>query len=103
MLLESRHDLDEVARTIPIVELFDEDVVPSILAGSRAPRQSEQVCAACNATGGAGLDGRCADLGEAEPSKQLTKARDFLFVDRMKGLWRDITARDPRGGFRLAG
>jgi hypothetical protein len=57
MLLQPRHDLDEIAGAVAVVELPLEDVVPCILTGARRPRQAEDVGAAREASAGARLDG----------------------------------------------
>ena len=56
VLVEARHDLDEVARPIAIVELVDEDVVPAVAARAGRAGQGEDIGAAGDAGGGAGLD-----------------------------------------------
>src|SRR5664279_2941839 len=41
VFVEARHDLDEVARLLPVVELAEEDAVPGVLAGSGRAGQHE--------------------------------------------------------------
>ena len=43
MLLQPRHDLDEVAGPVAVVELPLEDVVPGVAAGAGRARQAEDV------------------------------------------------------------
>src|ERR1043166_4794113 len=43
VLVEARHDLDEVARAVAIVELMQQDLVPRILAGAGRAGQAEDV------------------------------------------------------------
>src|SRR5262245_35068911 len=43
VLVEPRHDLDEIAGPRPIVELGGEDAVPAVAAGARRARQAEDV------------------------------------------------------------
>src|SRR6202040_820916 len=62
MLVEARHDLDEVARAVAVVELVLEDRVPGIAAGARRARQTENIGRTGNAGGGARLHRRGADL-----------------------------------------
>src|SRR5207244_12027144 len=95
MLLQPWHQLDEIARPEPVVELMDEDALPGIAASARRPRQCEQIGAAGDPGGGAALDRRGADLLVAEPAEQLAKPGDLLFVDAVEGLRRHIAAGDP--------
>src|SRR5438874_11233281 len=62
MLVEPRHDLDEIAGPISIVELVDEAFVPGILAGAGRARQAEKLVRACGAGGGARIVCRGAAL-----------------------------------------
>src|SRR5688572_25599810 len=94
MLLQTRHQLDEVAGPEAVVELMDEDVVPGVLAGAWRSRQREQIGAAGDAGDGARLDGRGPDLLEAEPAEQLAEAGDVLLEHVLEGFWRDVAAGD---------
>src|SRR5689334_22070852 len=94
MLLQAGHQLDEVARPEPVVELMDEDALPGIAARARRPRQCEQIGAAGNPGGGAALDCRGADLLVAEPAEQLAEAGDFLLVDAVKSFRAHVAAGD---------
>src|SRR6266851_6779650 len=100
VLLEARHQFDEVARAEAVVELVDEDPLPGVAAGAGRAGQREQIGAAGDPGGGAALDRRGADLVEAEPAEQLAKPGDLLLVDAVKGFWRHIAAGDagPAGG-----
>src|SRR5258708_39495067 len=73
MLIEPRHDLDEIARPVTIVELVHQDVVPGIAAGARGTWQAEDVGRAGDARSGAGLDRRSTDLAVAHHQKQRRK------------------------------
>src|SRR5437868_5878325 len=95
MLLQARHQLDEIARAEAVVELVDEDPLPGVAAGARRAGQSEKIGAAGDPRGGPALDRRGADLLEAEPAKQFAKPGDFLFIDAVEGLGRDIATGDP--------
>ena len=46
VLLQPRHQLDEIARPKPVVELVHEDAFPGVAAGARRARQGEQIGAA---------------------------------------------------------
>src|SRR5690349_14708921 len=78
VLLQPRHQLDEVAGAEAVVELVDQDVLPCVAAGARRSRQCEQIGAAGHSGGGPALDRRGADLGEAEPAEQLAEPGDLL-------------------------
>ena len=62
MLVQPRHDLDEIARHVAVVELRFEDAVPGVLAGARRAGQHEDERCTDQPGGGAALDRRCADL-----------------------------------------
>src|SRR5690242_14574691 len=66
MLVEARHDLDEIAGARAVVQLGFQDAVPAVAAGARRARQAEDEGRAGGACGGAALDGGRADLGMAE-------------------------------------
>ena len=51
MFVEARHDFDEVARHVAIIQLVGQNAVPAILAGARAAGQCKQIGAARNAAG----------------------------------------------------
>ena len=51
VLVEARHDLDEIAGTVAVAELVHQDLVPGIAAGARRARQAEDVGAAGNSGG----------------------------------------------------
>src|SRR6266699_5312448 len=95
MLLQARHQLDEVAGAEAIVELVDEDPLPGVAAGAGRAGQREQIGAAGDPGGGAALDRRGADLVEAEPAEQFAKPGDLLFIDAVEGFGRDVAASDP--------
>src|SRR6516162_11611327 len=100
MLLQPRHQLDEVARAEAVVELVDEDALPGIAAGARRPRQGEQIGAAGDPGGRPALDRRGADLVVAEPAEKLAEAGDLLLVDAVKGLGCDVAPGHPRAAGR---
>src|SRR5438128_451603 len=95
VLLQARHQLDEIARAEAVVELMDEDPLPSVAAGAGRTGQREQIGAAGDPRGGAALDRRSADLLEAEPAEQLAKPGDLLFVDAVESFRRDVAAGNP--------
>ena len=43
MLFQARHDLDEVAWTVAVIELPLQDAVPSVFAGPRRTREAENI------------------------------------------------------------
>src|ERR1700730_12375468 len=89
MLLQARHQLDEIAGAEAVVELVDENALPSVAAGARRARQREEVGAAGDPGRCPALDCRGPDLVVAEPAEELAKAGDLLLVDAVKGLRRD--------------
>src|SRR5262249_1774623 len=94
MLLQARHQLDEVARAVAVVELVDEDALPAIAAGAGRARQREEIGAAGDAAGRPALDRRGADLLVAQHPEDLAEARDLLLVDLVERLGRDVAAGD---------
>src|SRR5579862_2238589 len=94
MLLQARHQLDEIARAKAVVELVDEDPLPGVAAGAGGTREREQIGAAGDPGGGAALDRRGANLLEAEPAEQFAKPGDLLFIDAVEGFGRDVAAGD---------
>ena len=58
MLLEARHELDQVAGPQPRVELVVQDALPGVAAGARRARQGEQVGAVRDPAEGPALHGR---------------------------------------------
>src|SRR5215831_8641826 len=94
MFLQSRHQLDEIARAEAVVELVDEDTLPGVAAGARGPWQGEEVRTAGDPCRRPALDRRGPDLLIAEPAKELAKARDLLLIDAVKGLGRDVASGD---------
>src|SRR5579883_3481876 len=100
MLLEPRHQLDEIAGAVAIVELVLDDVFPAVAAGAGRAGKREEICAARDAGRGAALDRRGADLLVAEPAKELAEARDLLLIDRVKRLGRHVAPGDARAAGR---
>src|SRR6516165_1334802 len=95
MLLQPRHQLDEVARAEAVVELVHEDALPGVAAGAGRARQGEEVGAACDPGRRPTLDRRGPDLVIAEPAEELAEPGDFLLVDAVEGLWCHIAPGDP--------
>src|SRR5258708_3950766 len=94
MLLQTGHQLDEVARSETVVELVDENAFPGVAAGTRRAGQCEEVGAAGDPGGGPALDRRSADLVVAEPAEQLAEAGNLLLVDAVERLGGDVPAGD---------
>src|SRR5215831_1592802 len=94
MFLQSRHQLDEIARAEAVVELVDENTLPGVAAGARGPWQGEEVRTASDPCRRPALDRRGPDLLIAEPAKELAKARDLLLIDAVKRLGRDVASGD---------
>src|SRR3989475_5273998 len=92
MLVETRHDLDEIAGTVTVVELVQKDLVPRVAAGAGRARQAEDVGAAGNASGRARLDRRGADLGLADQQEHRGEALHALLEQRLDRLPRHVAA-----------
>ncbi len=92
--LQARHQLDQVARPVPVVELVADDVVPAVAAGAGRAGQGEKVCAARDPGGGAALDRRGADLLVAEPAEQFAEPGDLLLVHVVEGFRRHVAPGD---------
>src|SRR6476646_1170254 len=90
LALEARHDLDEAARAVAIVELQFEDAVPAILAGSGRPWQAEDESAVGHATASSRLHRRGADGLEAHHVEQRREAVDLLLEQRLDRLRRHV-------------
>src|SRR6202011_5420756 len=95
MLLQARHQLDEIARAEAVVELVDEDPLPGVAAGAGRPGQGEQIGPAGDPSRRPALDRRGPDLLVAEPAEQLAEAGDLLLVDAVEGFRRHVAAGDP--------
>src|SRR5215831_3827396 len=95
MLLQPRHQLDEIAGAKAIVQLVHEDAFPGVAAGAGRARQGEKIGAARHAGCRAALDRRGPDLLVAEPAEELAKAGDLLLIDAVEGLGRNIPPGDP--------
>jgi NAD(P)-dependent dehydrogenase (short-subunit alcohol dehydrogenase family) len=94
VLIQPRHDLDEVARPVAVIELVREDAVPAILAGAGRARQAEDVSRTGNARGCAGLDRRGADLGVADHQEQGREPIHPLFEQRLDRFGGDVAASE---------
>src|SRR5882672_10659543 len=94
MLLQPRHQLDQVAGPEAAVELPFENIVPAVAAGAGRAGQGEEIGAAGDPAGGPALDGRGLDLLVGEHAEQLAEALDLLLVDLPEGLGRDVAAGD---------
>src|SRR3954453_12158110 len=92
MLIQPRHDLDEIAGTRAVVELGPKDAIPAVAAGAGRTRQAEDEGRARNAGGSSALDCRGADLGVAQYVESDGKAIHPLFEQRLDGLRRDVAA-----------
>src|SRR6201987_2996471 len=91
MLLQSRHQLEEIAGGKPVVELVHKNPLPGVAAGARRTRQREEIGAASHTSGCAALDRRGPDLLVAEPPEQLPKTRDLLLINTVEGFWCDVS------------
>src|SRR5438552_7801696 len=92
VLVEARHDLDEIAGAVAVVELVQQNFVPGVAAGAGRAGQAEDVGRAGDAGGGAGLDRRGADLGLAHQDKHRRKTLHAFLEQWLERLRRDIAA-----------
>ena len=116
VLVEPRHDLDEIARPVAVVERAPGSR-PGVAAGARRARQTEDVSGAGDASGRAGLDRRPADLLRAHhhlpanpgrrrlhrPMRRRRRAsRDRVDTRARSGGWADAKGGQPRGSSKTA-
>ena len=94
MFLQARHDLYEIAGSEAVIELIDQDFIPTIPARTAGARQREEVGSARHARCRTRLHGGCADFLEAYPAEGLAKAVDALLIQAFESLWRDIPPRN---------
>src|SRR5438477_4883136 len=92
MFIQPRHDLDEVTRPRPVIELRRENAVPCVAAGARRSRQAEDEGGARDPRGGAALYRRGADLGVAQHVKGDGEAIHPLFEHGLDRLRRYVAA-----------
>src|SRR6202035_769450 len=92
MLVEPRHDLDEIARAVTIIELVHQNLVPGILAGAGRARQAEDISRAGDAGGGTRLDGRGADFWKTHHQEQRREAVHLLVEQWLDRLRRNVAA-----------
>src|SRR3954453_23138224 len=90
MLVQPRHDLDEIAGTRAVVELGNEDAVPAVAAGAGRAGKTEDVGRARNPRSDTALDRRRADLGVAQHVERDRKAVHALLEQRLDRLRRDV-------------
>src|ERR1044072_5939111 len=83
LLLQPRHDLDEGAGTVAIVQLILEDSVPGIFARARRARYAEDIGSFGKPAAGTALYRRGADFLIAQHVEQRRKAIDLLLEERL--------------------
>src|SRR5580658_10050818 len=96
MLLQPRHQLDQIARPKPVVQLVPQNILPGVAAGAGRAGEGEEIGAAGDTGGGPRLDGRGPDLLPAEPAEDFPESRDRFFVDRLERLGRHVPAGHAR-------
>src|SRR5580704_14039918 len=92
VLVEPRHDLDEIARPVTVIELVHQNLVPGVLAGAGRTRQAEDIGRAGDAGGGARLDRRGADFWKTHHQEQRREAVHLLVEQRLDRLRGNIAA-----------
>src|SRR3569623_114521 len=90
VLVQPRHDLDEIARPRAVIELVGKDAVPAVAARARRARQREDECRARHPRCRATLDRRGADLGVTQHMKGDGKAIHPLVEQRLDRLGRHV-------------
>src|SRR5947209_18068425 len=90
VLVEPRHDLDEVARPRAVIELMDQDAIPAVATGAWRAGQAEDEGRARGAGGGAALDGGGADLGVAQHVEGDRETVHPLFEQRLDRFRRHV-------------
>src|SRR5690348_15895251 len=80
VLLKPGHELDEIARAVPIVELVLDDIVPAVAAGAGRAGKREEVGAAGDTGRGTALNGRADELLIVEPAEKLAEPGDLLVI-----------------------
>src|SRR5688572_1997745 len=78
VLIQPRHDLHEVARPVPVIELIFQDLIPGIAAGTGRTGYTENISRARHSGGGARLNRGGADLAEAHHVKERGEAFHLL-------------------------
>ena len=91
MLLQPRHQFHQIARTVPIVQLRPQNVVPAVLHRPGATRQSKQIRPPRNPPDGAGLHRRGADLLITQHAEKFAESLDALLHDVLEGFGRHVT------------
>src|SRR5262245_28713308 len=86
MLVKPRHEFDEVARPVTIVELVHQDLVPGVTARAGRARQTENVGGTGDTGGRTRLDRGSPDLGVARHQEQRREAIHALFEQRLDRL-----------------
>src|SRR5580693_4516227 len=92
MLVQPRHDLDEIAGPRAVIELARQNAVPAVAAGAGRTGQAEDEGRTGNARGGAALDGRGADLDVAQHVKGDGEAVHPLFEQGLDCFWGNVAA-----------
>ena len=92
MLVEPRQDFHEIARSVAIIELVRQDLVPGVLAGAGRARQAEHISRVGDAGGSARLYRRGADLLLTHQQEQRREAVHALLEQRLDRLRRHVAA-----------
>src|SRR5690242_9117297 len=85
MLEEARHQLDQIARQVPVIELPFQDLLPAVATGARRAGQGEEIGAAGDTARGARLDRRGLDLLIRNPAEQFAEPVDLLLEQALEG------------------
>src|ERR1700723_2885167 len=95
MLIEPRHDLDEVTGSIAVIELMDQNLVPGVTAGAGRTRQAEDVGGAGDPRGCPGLNRRRSNLLKADHQKERRKRIHLFLEQRLDRCRSNVAAGKP--------
>src|ERR1700734_1475632 len=95
MLIEPRHDLDEVTGSIAVIELMDQNLVPGVTAGAGRAWQAEDVGGARDPCGCPRLNRRRSNLLKADHQKERRKRIHLFFEQRLDRFRGYIAAGKP--------
>ena len=79
MLLQPRHDLDQIAGAVANIELEFQNPIPAVAARSGRSRKAEDIGAAGDAAAGSRLNGRGRDFLEGQHVKEDRETLDLFF------------------------
>src|SRR4051812_36109011 len=100
VLLQPRHDLDEIAGLAAVIELGFENAFPCVAAGPGRTGEAKDEFALGDAGGGPRLHGGGADLGPGNHVESDAETVDFLLEKEAEGFDGDVAAGQARAAGR---